>query len=133
MCVVGVCGCVFVYLSGLCGLCIVVLFCVLLVVVVVVVSCGCLLSSVVVVRVGGVVVGLDHPSARPLLSPDPPPPDRPKISLFSLSAPFSVFFVGRNRLWPNRLWPSLSDRLWPNRLWPKLRFQLYVKISVVGS
>ena len=25
---------------------------------------------------------------------------------------------GRNRLWPIRLWPSLSDRLWPNRLWP---------------
>ena len=24
--------------------------------------------------------------------------------------------VGRNRLWPIRLWPSLSDRLWPNRL-----------------
>ena len=26
---------------------------------------------------------------------------------------------GRNRVWPNRLLPSLSDRLWPIRLWPK--------------
>ena len=26
--------------------------------------------------------------------------------------------TGRNRLWPIRLWPSLSDRLWPIRLWP---------------
>ena len=26
--------------------------------------------------------------------------------------------LGCDRLWPDRLGPSLSDRLWPNRLWP---------------
>ena len=55
---------------------------------------------------------------------------------------------GRSRLWPIRLWPSLSNRLWPirlwpirlwpnrlwpNRLWPTLRFQLCVKILVFRS
>ena len=33
------------------------------------------------------------------------------------SPPATGCLVGCDRLWPNRLWPSLFDRLWPNRPW----------------
>ena len=25
---------------------------------------------------------------------------------------------GRDRIWPNLIWPSLFGRIWPNRIWP---------------
>ncbi len=56
----------------------------------------CLLLFVVVVRVGGVVVGLDHLApAGGLPSTGPPPPDLPKFSrfFFRLPPPISLFFV----------------------------------------
>ena len=43
--------------------------------------------------------------ARGRPRPQPPPPEQ-KQSRQCL--------CGRNRLWPIRFWPSLSDRLWPN-------------------
>ena len=26
--------------------------------------------------------------------------------------------LGRDRIWPNLIWPSLFGRIWPNRIWP---------------
>ena len=29
-----------------------------------------------------------------------------------------MFQGGRDRIWPNLIWPSLFGRIWPNRIWP---------------
>ena len=75
--------------SSCCCCCVVLVFCCVFVV-----CCGCL-SFVVVVRVGGVVIGLDHLAPDPP-PPDPPPPDPsagpPNISrFFRLPPPISLF------------------------------------------
>ena len=49
---------------------------------------------------------------------------------FSLNVHGLTCEIGWDRLWPNRLWPSLiSDygqiRLWPNRLWPEKFHRLW--------
>ena len=33
--------------------------------------------------------------------------------------------TGRDRSWPNRIWPSLFGRIWPNRIWPILFYRIW--------
>ena len=34
--------------------------------------------------------------------------------------PSAPLAFGRDRIWPNLIWPSLFGRIWPNRIWPNL-------------
>ena len=98
--------------------CCCVVFCVVVCCCVFVVSCDCLsfvvvvrvvFVAVVVVRVGGVVVGLDHFAPDPPL--DPPLPDLPKFRASSRGILVVLLKARTPRLGSRAVWCE-TQRLW---------------------